>query len=30
MEVFSNGLSRSVNYLSTMGISDFLDIIIVD
>ena len=29
MEVFSNGLSRSVNYLSTMGISDFLDIIIV-
>ena len=29
MEVISNGLSRSVNYLSTMGISDFLDIIIV-
>lgn len=29
MEVFTNGLSRSVNYLSTMGISDFLDIIIV-
>ena len=29
MEVFSNGLSRSVNYLSTMGVSDFLDIIIV-
>lgn len=29
MEVFSNGLSRSVKYLSTMGISDFLDIIIV-
>ena len=29
MEVFSNGLSRSVNFLSTMGISDFLDIIIV-
>ena len=29
MEVFSNGLSRSVNYLSTMGISDFLDIILV-
>lgn len=29
MEVFSNGLSRSVNYLSTMGISDFIDIIIV-
>ena len=29
MEVFSNGLRRSVNYLSTMGISDFLDIIIV-
>lgn len=29
MEVFSNGLSRSVNYLSTMGISDFFDIIIV-
>lgn len=29
MEVFSNRLSRSVNYLSTMGISDFLDIIIV-
>lgn len=29
MEVFSNGLSRSVNYFSTMGISDFLDIIIV-
>lgn len=29
MEVFSSGLSRSVNYLSTMGISDFLDIIIV-
>lgn len=29
MEVFSNGLSRSVSYLSTMGISDFLDIIIV-
>ena len=29
MEVFSNGLSRSVNYLSTMGISDFLDIISV-
>ena len=29
MEVFSNGLSRSVNYLTTMGISDFLDIIIV-
>lgn len=29
MKVFSNGLSRSVNYLSTMGISDFLDIIIV-
>ena len=29
MEVFSNGLSRSVNYLSMMGISDFLDIIIV-
>lgn len=29
MEVFSNGLSRSVNYISTMGISDFLDIIIV-
>lgn len=29
MEVFCNGLSRSVNYLSTMGISDFLDIIIV-
>ncbi len=29
MEVISNGLSRSVNYLSTIGISDFLDIIIV-
>ena len=29
MEVIRNGLSRSVNYLSTMGISDFLDIIIV-
>ena len=29
MEVISNALGRSINYLSTMGISDFLDIIIV-
>lgn len=29
MEVFSNAIENTVNYLSTMGVSDFVDIIIV-
>jgi len=29
MEIISNGLSRASNYLMTMGLSDFVDIIIV-